>query len=120
MKYDVDYFIKKFEAIPSEKWCRGQIMEFDYEPKTGERIEKFCMLGHCGLEKMDNVIEEIPEEVKALFDVFGIDIIDKGWEKVSGDKCVQWSPMYRINDSREGGASPKDNVLNRLYEIKAE
>lgn len=37
MKYDVDYFIKKFEAIPDEKWCINEI-----DNGRGQR----CALGH--------------------------------------------------------------------------
>lgn len=37
--YDVDYFIKKFEAIPEEDWCRRVYTD-------GEG--KHCALGFCG------------------------------------------------------------------------
>lgn len=39
MIYDVDYFIKKFEAIPEEKWTVKK-----YVDKTHRR----CAIGHCG------------------------------------------------------------------------
>lgn len=39
MEYDVDYFIKKFEAIPDIKWGM-----FCCEDKEG----RHCALGHCG------------------------------------------------------------------------
>lgn len=38
MKYTVDYFIEKFEAIPEELWCIG----------TFQIGEKCCAFGHCG------------------------------------------------------------------------
>lgn len=37
-KYDVDYFIQKFEAIPEENWCVG---EYHGDNDT------HCALGHC-------------------------------------------------------------------------
>lgn len=38
MTFDVDYFIKKFEAIPHDKWTTG-----DY----GDNLGRKCALGHC-------------------------------------------------------------------------
>lgn len=37
MKYTVDYFIKKFEAIPEELWCVNAF----------HAGNKSCALGHC-------------------------------------------------------------------------
>lgn len=44
MNYDVDYFIKKFEAIPEELWTAGVF-------KDGERR---CAAGHCGAVASSN------------------------------------------------------------------
>ena len=41
VKYNVDYFIKKFKKIPVRNWCIG---EFSNKEKT-----MFCAYGHCGL-----------------------------------------------------------------------
>lgn len=38
MKYDVDYFIKKFTKIPAKKWTTGDYVDGN----------KRCALGHCG------------------------------------------------------------------------
>jgi len=38
-RYTVDYFIKKFKAIPAKKWCEGTL-------STGPAK---CALGHCGV-----------------------------------------------------------------------
>lgn len=38
MIYNVDYFIKKFEAIPEDRWTTGM-----YEDEGGAK----CALGHC-------------------------------------------------------------------------
>lgn len=40
MKYDVNYFIKKFTAIPEKAWCT-QV----FDNKCGQH----CALGHCGI-----------------------------------------------------------------------
>ena len=39
-KYDVLYFIEKFEAIPEERWYTGEFTN-PYNPKQK------CALGHC-------------------------------------------------------------------------
>lgn len=49
MKYDVDYFIAKFEAIPEEKWGIGK-----YENESGQ----MCAYGHCGCLSGFNMTEE--------------------------------------------------------------
>lgn len=37
--YDVDYFIRKFEAIPGKRWCCA----------VNKRLDgAMCALGHCG------------------------------------------------------------------------
>jgi hypothetical protein len=38
-KYNVDYFIEKFEAIPAKHWTTYQ-----YDNGKGQ----YCALGHCG------------------------------------------------------------------------
>ena len=38
-EYNVDYFIKKFEAIPNDKWCLRVLQ--DSEGRS-------CAFGHCG------------------------------------------------------------------------
>lgn len=45
MKYDVDYFIKKFKAIPANKWCT---YDFYYNGKH-------CAVGHCGVKQMKDI-----------------------------------------------------------------
>lgn len=56
-KYDVQYFIDKFEAIPEEKWCVGV-----YVSGNDERM---CALGHCGQYAV-----RTPES-RGLIDVLG-------------------------------------------------
>ena len=42
MKYDLNYFINKFEKIPSKNWCTDKVWD-------GEG--RYCALGHCGVKK---------------------------------------------------------------------
>ncbi len=70
-KYTIDYFIKKFEAIPEELWCTGQLTI------NG----KHCALGHTGIKKMNS--DGLNAEGKALLKLFGakIDIIKNNKDK---------------------------------------
>lgn len=90
--YDVDYFIKKFEAIPEERWCTGY---YHKEDRT-----KFCALGHCGRFVSDaDSIESL-----ALRRVFHPAVVSI------------------INDNgniRYSQATPKQRILAALYDIKA-
>jgi hypothetical protein len=58
--YDVDYFIKKFEAIPEEKWCEGEFKD---------RFGACCVFGHCGLRDY-LFIKDVQEavELNSMFD----------------------------------------------------
>lgn len=38
MKYDTNYFIKKLEAIPEDRWCIFQIVN---------SMKQHCAVGHC-------------------------------------------------------------------------
>ena len=51
MKYDLDYFIDKFEAIPEERWCTNTYL-------NGKQS---CVLGHCG--ERDNWSTEESEKL---------------------------------------------------------
>lgn len=53
VKWDTDYFIKKFSAIPDELWITGVLF------KEGA----CCALGHCGWGR---VTEAFPREADAL------------------------------------------------------
>jgi hypothetical protein len=56
MKYDVDYFIRKFTKIPDSRWCT-------YYYTVGK---KHCALGHCGV----SINSESTSQSKALADIF--------------------------------------------------
>jgi len=66
MEYTVDYFIKKFEAIPENKWFIG-----GYEDGY-----KKCALGHCrnvfNLSQNEKTYGHMyGAEFKSIIDVFG-------------------------------------------------
>lgn len=90
--YTVDYFIKKFEAIPESKWCINQLIN-----TSGQR----CALGHCGGVNLK--IGEIPYNdeignlVITLYDVVSIN---------NGE-----NPEYQQ-------PTPKQRILAALYDIK--
>lgn len=89
-KYDLDYFIKKFEAIPEEKWITNGY------GKNGVH----CAYGHCGAD--DN--GKYPEEARALNGLSGcvVEEINDGF------------PQYL-----RYGSTPRTRVINFLKELKA-
>jgi hypothetical protein len=101
MKYDVDYFINKFEAIPEDKWHIGAL--------RNEDGYKRCALGHC-------CGESIPE-------YFGI-------TNRPTEMCNDLSNFFRglINadvgivndgsDTRYKQSTPKQRILAALRDIK--
>ena len=97
-KYDADYFINKFEAIPDEKWIAGEY----------EAGGCCCALGHCGVRFVDGDsfprIEDT-EEGNALSDLFnqrGLSV------PVVNDRI----------DVRYQQPTPKARVLAALADIK--
>lgn len=92
-KYDAQYFIKKFAAIPDELWGCGAF----------ERDGRYCALGHCGIGQNDD--GHTPDEANALSRLFGL----------RGVPC--------INDGtgmwRELGTRPRERILNALILVEA-
>lgn len=79
VKYDVDYFIAKFSAIPVDKWTT---QNFNLGNKS-------CALGFCGMTSF----EKITREAKALGKLFGG--IDKVWI-INDDDSYGNNPKNRI------------------------
>lgn len=95
MKYDIDYFIKKFEAILEHKWHVG---DFSKEEGTS-----FCALGHCG---MRNGFKDLTNEALELNNMF----LDLN------------TSVGNVNDDFEEcatqyGKHPKTRILNFLKMI---
>ncbi len=103
MRYNVDYFIKKFEAIPDELWTT-----------TLKYGKKRSALGHCGYRKTHaggfaNTRFEETEESRALTDLFS----ENGFD-VYEVNCYMYSPYDIIKSLR----TPKARILGVLYFIK--
>lgn len=96
MKYDIDYFINKFEAIPEDQWTTKKFVEDG----------KCCALGHCGrgFGGIDN------GEAQALIDLFN----HYGFSVVSvNDGYTRRYIETNVN------STPKERILNCLKEFKA-
>lgn len=96
--YTVDYFIKKFEAIPEDKWHTGEY---------SDGIKK-CAMGHCQDRTRRHTNSLYGPEFDAIVSLFktlgggdyGIAIINDG--------C----------DLRYRQPTPKQRILAALYDIK--
>lgn len=93
--YSVDYFIKKFSAIPDELWCvRG------FNGPGGSH----CAAGHCGMDgSCGGWLRPEAIGIRELFDDLGTDIayVNDG------------------GDERYKQPTPKARILAALYAIKA-
>lgn len=99
--YDVNWFIKKFEAIPEDKWVVGVFQEGD----------KCCAQGHCGMNENNCWPiwngERPDHEGYALYRFFP----DEYMLNVAGINNGQ-HPDYQQS-------TPKARILAALYDIKA-
>lgn len=98
MKYTVDYFINKFEAIHEDLWTTKSFARY-----FGENEVQHCALGHCGASYGSGLTEEAANLADLFFEA-GFNIID-------------------VNDDADGkftkyGATPKQRVLQILYYLK--
>lgn len=93
MKYDVDYFIAKFSAIPKNKWTTKK-----YSDGNGAH----CAFGHCGATSLNGGNLEAQELEQLIYGAFKY--------------CVP-----EINDYGTGlvaGKHPRTRILNALKKIK--
>jgi hypothetical protein len=94
MEYTIDYFIKKFEAIPEEKWTVKQYTDSE---------NAHCALGHCGARGYDIVTTIETEESKELRYLF----LRNGMN------------VAHVNDNETFFRStPKSRILKALYDFK--
>lgn len=111
MIFTTDYFIEKFSAIPDHLWGVGSLGIHE-----GHEFAKKCVLGHCGMGVKDCSYAPTPE-ADALVKLFGGYSIDETLGEIKNYWCV-----YAINDGASEflcyGDTPKDRILNKLYEIK--
>lgn len=104
MEYNVDYFIKKFEAIPDFRWANNPTL-------TSPVPERTCALGHCGLTSYDHNEESI-----ALSNLLSLVV----------DKADSFERVWKLNDGGLGPEdmpytqpTPKARILAALLDIKA-
>lgn len=96
MKFDVDYFIAKFTAIPDEKWCRYHLLDQG----------RSCALGHCGER-------EVPScEPGRLFPMISVTDESLALSQLFGSREM----VATVNDL--GTGCPKNRILGKLNAIK--
>lgn len=93
MKYDVDYFIAKFSAIPKNKWTTKK-----YSDGNGAH----CALGHCGATEETLVNTEVSALTQIIFDAFKYYV----------------SEINDFENSLAAGKHPRTRILNALKYIK--
>lgn len=105
--YDVDYFIKNFEAIPEDKWFIGNFNSPDNS--------KSCALGHCGIRG---------EKVNSLLSLFtannlNVAIVNDG--SISPFVFFDKEGLCKAKNSKKYFhlPTPKQRILAALYDIKA-
>lgn len=74
--YNVDYFIRKFEAIPEERWITGAFVD-----PSGN----CCAFGHCGVRSGDDVFHP-SSEAYALWEVFNNESVSQ-WLRMGAHGC---------------------------------
>lgn len=99
MIYDVDYFIKKFSAIPENKWTT----QFYNIVIDGEKVSS-CALGHCGAS--DDFLD-MGNEADALWSIV-MENTKLSTHKINDGDCRQYQQP-----------TPKQRILAALYDIKA-
>jgi len=118
MNYDVNYFIKKFEAIPEDLWLVGSLMN-----DKGQR----CAQGHCGIQtnSFTSKIYIGNPEADSLIEMFGrLDITIREGQKPK--KASEYGKKYNFNVTyvNDGDCdqyqqpTPKQRILAALYDIK--
>ncbi len=105
MEYNVDYFIKKFEEIPEEKWTT-HVQQND----RGQR----CAVGHCAPSNATcNMLGSnggaVVEEGRALINIIGI---------LRPNSSNKVAPINNGDDERYNQPTPKQRILAALYNIK--
>jgi hypothetical protein len=109
--YTVDYFINKFEKIPSGRWTTG----------TLNHNGAMCALGHCGVRETGLGSGYImTKEAKALGNILR-PFHSKIWEGMIGVRtCSEASIVMTINDSMKfmPNAGAKARMLSALLEVK--
>lgn len=94
MKYTVDYFIKKFKAIPANKWCIAKL--------KNDKGQK-CALGHCRVKQKNSGAWIYGKEGDALDKV------------LSG---LTWAINDGLEREYKQFKSPRTRILKALNKVK--
>lgn len=112
--YNVNYFIKKFEAIPDEKWTCGVIY-------NRER-DAHCVNGHCGLKSYDKPTDE-SVALRKIFSQLKATPVEDGFLTFLQIAYGENFSLLALNIN-DGYAqeyqqpTPKQRILAALYDIK--
>ncbi len=104
MNYDVDHFIKKFEAIHESNWCTRRF------GSNGVH----CAYGHCDAE-LGCWLSVEARALKTLFDTLTVS------DKVDGSELII-ELVPGVNDGfvkEYQQPTPKQRILAALYDIKS-
>lgn len=103
-RYDVYHFLKKFEAIPDDKW---RIHRY------GELGGACCALGHCFEFRINNQWDET-EESRALYNVF------KSQDVISSPQAINdGQSSFDTAEYNDLGTHPKERIINALLLVEA-
>jgi hypothetical protein len=107
MKFTKEYFIKKFEEIPENKWLIGILVSID-------DVESHCALGHCGVRYNPDGSWTNTEEADSL-EI----LLNPVMEKRGYLAREMYGSVWRINDRNVfNGTTPKRRILNALKGLK--
>lgn len=113
MNYDVNYFIKKFEAIPEKLWC---IKKFK---KVSLFSIKSCAQGHCMTtefaDKFKREMVSYPSDVKLNPEWWGLVTLFGG---VDNNCNLIVAVVNNGVDGRYQQPTPKQRILAALYDIR--
>lgn len=109
--YNVNYFIKKFEAIPEELWIAGHL---HWEDKS-------CANGHCGMKNYSAPTEE-SMALREVFKSLQVTPLSTSCyeHEIHGSKYYSLIAL-NINDGHVKEyqqPTPKQRILAALYDIK--
>ena len=136
--YTIDYFIKKFEAIPEQDWCIDEYSKTKIEIKNAQKTflgmkyngtvkvpkTNFCAQGHC-MGGIDNIrfisgqkkkfsifdIAKSYPELNALINLFG-------QRREEGKNMVVVALINNGEDKDYQQPTAKQRVLKALYDLK--
>lgn len=119
MEYTVDYFIKKFEAIPYRKWCIGKLVK-NIKVLWWNRIQ-CCAQGHCFTKGTQILIlnKAFPFNVDSNKEAEFISLMHL-FNAVKDGVCMG-DVVGEINNGRNPRyqqPTPKQRILAALYDIK--